>query len=179
MARAQLHSRETYRHWHRIETLWADNDVYGHVNNTVHYRWFDTVVNRWLIAAGLLNPVHGNPIGLVAETGCRYAESVSFPDAIDIGLAIDHLGFAILVLFRKRTLQNACADSGAVLDHLPNFACVVSLDLPIVDLLGRRLGFLVGLVQLLGGHGYTKEHPVERWYRDLRAIGVAEGVVVL
>ncbi|WP_306529276.1 acyl-CoA dehydrogenase family protein [Corynebacterium bovis] len=34
-------------------------------------------------------------------------------------------------------------------------------------------------VQLLGGHGYTKEHPVERWYRDLRAIGVAEGVVVL
>ena len=34
-------------------------------------------------------------------------------------------------------------------------------------------------VQLLGGHGFTKEHPVERWYRDLRAIGVAEGVVVL
>lgn len=30
-------------------------------------------------------------------------------------------------------------------------------------------------VQLLGGHGYTKEHPVERWYRDLRSIGVMEG----
>ena len=34
-------------------------------------------------------------------------------------------------------------------------------------------------VQLLGGHGYTKEHPVERWYRDLRAIGIAEGTNVL
>jgi alkylation response protein AidB-like acyl-CoA dehydrogenase len=34
-------------------------------------------------------------------------------------------------------------------------------------------------VQLLGGHGYVKEHPVERWYRDLRAIGVAEGIVVI
>ncbi|WP_448852767.1 acyl-CoA dehydrogenase family protein [Corynebacterium sp. 335C] len=34
-------------------------------------------------------------------------------------------------------------------------------------------------VQLLGGHGFTKEHPVERWYRDLRGVGVAEGVVVL
>ncbi len=34
-------------------------------------------------------------------------------------------------------------------------------------------------VQLLGGHGYTKEHPVERWYRDMRAVGVAEGIVVL
>ncbi|MFN8216536.1 MAG: acyl-CoA dehydrogenase family protein [Solirubrobacterales bacterium] len=30
-------------------------------------------------------------------------------------------------------------------------------------------------VQLLGGHGYVKEHPVERWYRDLRAAGVMEG----
>ncbi len=34
-------------------------------------------------------------------------------------------------------------------------------------------------VQLLGGHGFIKEHPVERWYRDLRAIGVLEGVVLL
>ena len=42
-------------------------------------------------------------------------------------------------------------------------------------------GMQIGLdgVQLLGGHGFTKEHPVERWYRDLRAVGVAEGVVVL
>ena len=51
--------------------------------------------------------------------------------------------------------------------------------------LAKRLGadkaMQIGLdgVQLLGGHGYTKEHPVERWYRDLRAIGVAEGVVLL
>ncbi len=27
-------------------------------------------------------------------------------------------------------------------------------------------------VQVLGGHGFTKEHPVERWYRDLRAVAV-------
>jgi alkylation response protein AidB-like acyl-CoA dehydrogenase len=34
-------------------------------------------------------------------------------------------------------------------------------------------------VQLLGGHGYVADHPVERWYRDLRAIGVAEGIVLV
>lgn len=47
--------------------------------------------------------------------------------------------------------------------------------------LGADKGMQIGLdgVQLLGGHGYTKEHPVERWYRDLRAIGVAEGVMVI
>lgn len=51
--------------------------------------------------------------------------------------------------------------------------------------LARRLsverGMTVGSdgVQMLGGHGYIKDHPVERWYRDLRAIGVMEGVVLL
>ena len=34
-------------------------------------------------------------------------------------------------------------------------------------------------VQLLGGHGFVKEHPVERWYRDLRAIGLMEGAVLV
>lgn len=51
--------------------------------------------------------------------------------------------------------------------------------------LARRLtaeyGMRIGSdgVQLLGGHGYVKEHPVERWYRDLRAAGVMEGVVLV
>src|SRR5271154_5133381 len=47
--------------------------------------------------------------------------------------------------------------------------------------LGADKGMQIGLdgVQLLGGHGFTKEHPVERWYRDLRAIGIAEGIVVI
>ena len=42
-------------------------------------------------------------------------------------------------------------------------------------------GMRIGLdgVQLLGGHGYVKEHPVERWYRDLRAIAVMEGTVLV
>jgi alkylation response protein AidB-like acyl-CoA dehydrogenase len=34
-------------------------------------------------------------------------------------------------------------------------------------------------VQLLGGHGFVKEHPVERWYRDLRAVGVLEGALLV
>jgi alkylation response protein AidB-like acyl-CoA dehydrogenase len=51
--------------------------------------------------------------------------------------------------------------------------------------LARRLcsdkGMVIGSngVQLLGGHGYVKEHPVERWYRDLRAVGLMEGVVLV
>lgn len=42
-------------------------------------------------------------------------------------------------------------------------------------------GMQIGLdgVQLLGGHGFTKEYPLERWYRDLRAVGVMEGSVLV
>ena len=42
-------------------------------------------------------------------------------------------------------------------------------------------GMQIGLdgVQLLGGHGFVKEHPVERWYRDLRAVGIMEGSVLV
>jgi alkylation response protein AidB-like acyl-CoA dehydrogenase len=43
----------------------------------------------------------------------------------------------------------------------------------------RGMGIGSDGVQLLGGHGYVKEHPVERWYRDLRAAGVMEGVLVV
>jgi alkylation response protein AidB-like acyl-CoA dehydrogenase len=32
-------------------------------------------------------------------------------------------------------------------------------------------------VQLLGGHGFCREHPVEMWYRNLRAIAILEGAV--
>lgn len=51
--------------------------------------------------------------------------------------------------------------------------------------LARRLcadkGMQIGSdgVQLLGGHGFVKEHPVERWYRDLRAVGVMEGALLI
>jgi alkylation response protein AidB-like acyl-CoA dehydrogenase len=59
------------------------------------------------------------------------------------------------------------------------------LDFARETALARKLcadkGMFVGSsgVQLLGGHGYVKEHPVERWYRDLRAVGLMEGVVLV
>ncbi len=54
-------------------------------------------------------------------------------------------------------------------------------DVALARKLCAEKGMQIGLdgVQLLGGHGYVKEHPVERWYRDLRAIGVMEGSVLV
>jgi acyl-CoA thioester hydrolase len=92
LSREPLKGRETYRVWREIGTRWADNDAYGHVNNTVYYQWFDTAVNAWLIEAGLLDIEAGDPIGLVVETGCRFARPLAYPQPVDIGLAVEGLG---------------------------------------------------------------------------------------
>jgi acyl-CoA thioester hydrolase len=78
--------------WQRLSTRWADNDAYGHVNNTVYYQWFDSVVNAWLVSQGLLDIAAGDPIAVVAETRCAYAAPVTFPEAVEVGLAVAELG---------------------------------------------------------------------------------------
>jgi acyl-CoA thioester hydrolase len=92
VTREPLKGREAYRAWREITTRWADNDAYGHANNVVYYEWFDTAVNAWLVEAGLLDIVGGDPIGLVVETACRFARPLAFPAPIEVGLAVDHIG---------------------------------------------------------------------------------------
>lgn len=92
MSRPVPRGREAYRWYMTIATRWADNDAYGHVNNTVFYQWFDTAVNQWLVQAGLLDIEAGDLIGLVVETGCAYFAPLSFPGEIDVGIAVDRLG---------------------------------------------------------------------------------------
>jgi len=92
VSRPPLRPRSHYRLFRPIQTRWSDNDAYGHVNNVVHYSWFDTAVNGWLVDQGLLDIARGDIIGLVVETGCRYAASLAFPQAVEAGLAVGRLG---------------------------------------------------------------------------------------
>jgi acyl-CoA thioester hydrolase len=84
--------REAFRAWRTITTRWLDNDVYGHVNNVVYYSYFDTAVNGFLIEATGADIRALPAIGIVAETSCRFLKSLSFPERIEIGLAIERLG---------------------------------------------------------------------------------------
>jgi acyl-CoA thioester hydrolase len=75
-----------------ITTRWADNDIYGHVNNAVYTTWFDTAVNGYLIAQGALDIHQGSVIGLVVETQCNYFAPLSFPQAVMAGIRVARLG---------------------------------------------------------------------------------------
>lgn len=84
--------REEYPHFIVVPTRWMDNDVYGHVNNVVYYAYFDTVINRYLIAEGGLDIARGPVIGVAAESHCRYRGAVAFPADLDAGLRVGKLG---------------------------------------------------------------------------------------
>jgi acyl-CoA thioester hydrolase len=92
IARPGPQARSAYRHFSSISTRWMDNDAYGHINNVVYYSYFDTVVNRYLIEAGVLDVQRSSVIGLVVETHCNYFSALSFPQTVDTGLRVARLG---------------------------------------------------------------------------------------
>src|SRR5260370_10979212 len=103
--------RDECPHSLRIDTRWSDNDVSGHVNNAVYYSFFDTAVNRFLLDRGVLDLSRSPVFGVVVETGCRFASSLAFPDAIDAGVRVAKLGNSSvryeLPLFRTGHAQPA------------------------------------------------------------------------
>ena len=92
MERAQPWTRAAFPHFLEIQTRWMDNDIYGHVNNAVHYSYYDTAVNRYLIDTGVLDLQNSPVVGLVVETACSYFKEIAFPDRIFAGLRVAHIG---------------------------------------------------------------------------------------
>lgn len=88
----QPEPRSAYRALRTITTRWSDNDVYGHVNNVIYYSWFDTAVNAHLIEHGALDIERGATIGLVIETQCNYFAPIAFPQEVEAGLRVAHIG---------------------------------------------------------------------------------------
>lgn len=92
MSRPEPLGRADFKAWRSFATRWADNDAYGHVNNTVFYQWFDSAVNAWLIDQHLLDLGSGRLIGLVVDTQCSFFAPLTFPRPVEIGIGLDHLG---------------------------------------------------------------------------------------
>jgi acyl-CoA thioester hydrolase len=78
-------------------TRWADNDMYGHMNNAVHYQLFDSVINGWIAEEAPSAVTSRAALGVVAESGCSYFAEVSYPDDVIVGLRVVHLGRSSVV----------------------------------------------------------------------------------
>ncbi|KAG9528744.1 Thioesterase/thiol ester dehydrase-isomerase, partial [Aureobasidium melanogenum] len=73
-------------------TRWSDNDMYDHMNNSVYYFLFDSIVNTYLMTHCKLDPPTSPLIGLVVHSHCDYLAPVGFPALVDLGLRVKKLG---------------------------------------------------------------------------------------
>ena len=85
-------TKADYKYFLDIPTRWMDNDIYGHVNNVVYYSYVDTVANEYLIREGSFDIHNDSVIGVAVESHCNYFRPVEFPEHIEAGLRVGHLG---------------------------------------------------------------------------------------
>jgi acyl-CoA thioester hydrolase len=90
-------TRKEYRVWRQATTRWADDDVYGHMNNARYFELIDTAVNVHLAEATGEDIRRLEAVGVVAEVSCRYFREVGYPDPIDLGLVVERIGSSSVV----------------------------------------------------------------------------------
>ena len=109
MVKNKPSTRDDYIVFSTITTRWFDNDVYGHMNNTIHYQLFDTAVHEYLLKQDILNSKSGSTVFLVVETGCKYFSELAFPDVISAGIKVRKIGSSSVTydigLFRGDAVQ--------------------------------------------------------------------------
>ncbi len=92
MTRPTPKMRAEFGVFQNITTRWFDNDIYGHMNNGVHYQLFDTAVNGHLVQTGILDLRSSATVFLVVQSGCDYFAELAFPETISAGIAVARMG---------------------------------------------------------------------------------------
>jgi acyl-CoA thioester hydrolase len=76
-----------------LPVQWGDMDSYQHVNNIVHFRWFESARIAYLEQIGLKAMYHGAGIGpILAAIGCNYRRQLTYPDTVAVGARISRIG---------------------------------------------------------------------------------------
>lgn len=92
MSKQVLKTRTQFKFFFSIQTRWADNDIYGHVNNVTYYSYFDTAANSLMIQKTGFDIHHSKMIGLVVDSACSFLQELSFPEVVEVGVAIGKIG---------------------------------------------------------------------------------------
>jgi acyl-CoA thioester hydrolase len=90
-------ARDDYVAWRTATTRWADDDVYGHMNNAAYFELIDTAVNAHLVESTGTDVRSLPAIGVVAEVSCRYFAEMRFPWPVDVGLVAERVGTSSIV----------------------------------------------------------------------------------
>ncbi len=102
--------REGFPVWITIPIQWGDQDFFGHVNNTVYLRWFESVRIAYGKEIDLAESAEGKKIGpILAAISCHYRRQLKFPDTVQIGARITRLGRSSLTMEHRIVSELQCA----------------------------------------------------------------------
>lgn len=85
-------SRSDFPYRISIPTRWSDNDMLGHVNNVVYYRFFEAVVVRFQMEEAGVDWLADKISPQAVETLCRFHRPLSFPETVEAGLRVERIG---------------------------------------------------------------------------------------
>ena len=82
----------------RLPVQWGDQDAFGHVNNTVYFRWFESARIKYLERIDLSEQTAGTLGPILAAVSCNYRRQVKYPDHVVIGARITRIGRSSLAM---------------------------------------------------------------------------------
>lgn len=82
-----------------IPVAWGDMDAFGHVNNVVYLRWFETGRMTFFTEIGVsLRDLESGSGPILAQTSCSFEKPVTFPDAVTVHSSIARVGTKSFVM---------------------------------------------------------------------------------
>jgi acyl-CoA thioester hydrolase len=85
--------RQGFPVWITLPVQWGDQDAFGHVNNTVYFRWFESARIAYADRIGLSDSdVESNVDPILAAISCRYLKQLKYPDTVLVGARISGFG---------------------------------------------------------------------------------------
>ncbi|QDS77118.1 hypothetical protein FKW77_000968 [Venturia effusa] len=130
MASANLKARkrEDYKFSLEYRTRWLDNDMYDHMNNSVYYLLFDSVVNKYLIDHCFLHPPTSTSVGLVVHSHCDYISPTGFPATVDLCLRVNKLGKSSVTyeigVFERGVEEVKAVEGATSLDEIGRYSAL-------------------------------------------------------
>jgi acyl-CoA thioester hydrolase len=85
-----------------LPVQWGDQDAFGHVNNTIYFRWYESARIAYLERLGIGDKNSATGLGpILAAIGCDYRRQVKYPDRVRIGSRIIRIGRTSMTMEHK------------------------------------------------------------------------------
>lgn len=128
-----------------LPVQWGDQDAYGHVNNTVFFRWFESARVDYLGRCGLWGTRESNGIGpILANISCNYRAQLTSPDTVEVSARVTRIGRSSISMeheVRSQRQNRVIADGSSV---IVTFDYQKQQPVPVPDEVRRAIETLEG-----------------------------------